>query len=479
MKNHPQKASGLSSYNTLKKIVFVAALLSTHAICANEELLEIQAALSTHANADQEWMITDDDFYDRNQPKEALGKFLMFDKILSGNRNISCATCHHPLAATGDGLSLSVGEGGKGLGVTRDTGRRKHAIVERVPRNAPHLFNLGAKEFQNLFHDGRATVDPPHPSGFNTPAGDDLPNGLDNVLAAQAMFPVTSSTEMAGQAGENSIADAAVEGQLAGHRGVWARLARRLQKIPEYVELFKAAFPDEIQDARDITLVHAANAIAAYEAAAWRCTNSAFDQFTGGDISALSLKALRGGILFYAKAGCADCHSGKFQTDHQFHAIAIPQLGPGKGDNLSGYSDGHDDFGRERVTNDSTDRFKFRTPSLRQVVLTGPWGHDGAYNDLEAMVRHHLNPRVALNHYDPKQAVLPSRPDLDAIDFIAHNDLTRRQAIANANELDPITLTDEEISDLIAFLQALTDFNCLDLRRDVPSRVPSGLPVME
>ena len=157
----------------------------------------------------------------------------------------------------------------------------------------------------------------------------------------------------------------------------------------------------------------------------------------------------------------------------------MPQIGPGKGDNLSGYFDGHDDFGRERVTKNSLDRFKFRTPSLRQIALTGPWGHDGAYNSLEQMIRHHLDPIRALNHYDTSQAVLPAREDLDIIDFTAYNDVTRRQPIADANELQTNHLTDKQISNLIAFLHALTDFNCVDLRRDVPNRVPSGLTLVE
>jgi cytochrome c peroxidase len=466
-----------------KIIIFIAVVLlftqQVESADSQQGFNELNSALAqvqslVEANREQ-FRVTKADFYPRDEAKENLGKLLFFDKILSGNRNISCATCHHPLTATGDGLSLSVGEGGSGLGVTRNTGKKRHIIHERVPRNATHLFNLGAKEFVTLFHDGRVTVDPHQPSGFNTPAGEILPNGLDNVLAAQAMFPVTSATEMAGQPEENPIAKASAEGNLTK---VWLRLARRLQNIPEYVELFKQVFPT-IKIPKDITYVHVANAIAAFEAAAWQCTNSTFDYLMQGKFNAVSLEVLRGMILFYTNAGCGDCHSGKFQTDHQFHAIAMPQIGPGKGDNLPGYFDGHDDFGRERVTKNFSDRFKFRTPSLRQVALTGPWGHDGAYNSLEQMIRHHLDPVGALDHYDTSQAVLPTREDLNEIDFVAYNDATRRQAIAKANELQTNHLTDEQISNLITFLYALTDFNCIDLRRNVPNHVPSGLPLIE
>ncbi len=427
---------------------------------------------NTFAN---DYLINNEDFYSRHSDKESLGKLLFFDKVLSGNENISCATCHHPLTGTGDGFSLSIGEGGVGLGKTRGTGQGANAIVERVPRNAPPLFNLGAKEFETLFHDGRVTISSEYESGFLSPAGNDLPKGLDNVLAVQAMFPIQSTTEMAGQITENTIGDAATEGKLQGADGVWKQLTKRLQAIPEYVELFKAAFPEKIGQAEDITMVHAANAIAAYEASAWRCTNSAFDQYVKGSTDAVSPKAIKGGELFYGKANCASCHGGKFQTDHQFYAIGIPQVGPGKGDGIGGYAD----YGREQVTGNREDRFKFRTPSLRQVVLTGPWGHDGAYDDLEQMVRHHLNATDALNNYDTNQAVLCPREDLDKVDFAFHQDLSQRQILEEAIEIEPIELTDSEVSDLMAFLYALTDFQCLNLRHTIPTSVPSGLPLAE
>lgn len=412
-----------------------------------------------------------------NDKVSKLGKLLFFDKILSGNQNISCATCHHPMAALGDGLSLPVGAGGTGLGLTRETSNKAgQAIVERVPRNAPHIFVLGNTEFTEFFHDGRLAVDATQPSGFLSPAGENLPNGLKNALAAQAMFPVTSAAEMAGQPGENPIADATAQGNLAGAGGVWELLANRLKNNAEYVQLFINAF-DDVNSADDITFVHAANAISEFETNTWQCNNTPLDQYLNtGSLDNVSPKVLRGGQLFYGKANCASCHSGTFQTDHQYHAIAMPQIGPGKGDGV----DGHDDFGRERVTGKQEDRYKFRTPTLRQVAWTGPWGHNGAYNSLEAVVRHHLNPVESLNNYDPTQAVLISREDLDETDFIAHNDTSRRQAIADANELAPIELSDEEVSDLLEFLTVgLTDTSCVDLRRDIPKRLPSGLPVAD
>lgn len=421
--------------------------------------------------------ITDVDYHDNGAPnldKVELGKQLFFDKILSGNKNISCATCHHALTDTGDGLSLPVGEGGKGLGVTRDTGFGASAVVERVPRNAPPVFNLGARQFWRMFDDGRVELDPTQPSGFMSPAGDSLPLNLDNVLAVQAMFPVTASAEMAGQLGENPIANAAALGQLAGPGGVWDQLAGRLKSIPEYVGMFVEAFED-IDSTNDITYAHAANAIAAFEAAAWRFDNSPFDRYLRGEKQAMSKTEIKGMKLFYGRAGCSDCHSGVFQTDHAFHAIAMPQIGPGKGDGF----DGHEDFGRERVTNSIEDRYKFRTPTLRNVALTGPWGHDGAYNTLQGIVEHHLNPVEGILNYDRNQAVLPSRTDLNALDFVVLDDPTRVGYIAGVNELEPVRLKNKELQYLLDFLHALTDPAAIDLRSDVPKVVPSGLPLAD
>ena len=433
--------------------------------------------------------VTDADYREHSAEKVELGRKLMFDKILSGNRNISCATCHHSLTDTGDGLSLPVGEGGRGLGVTRDTGSDSDAIHERVPRNAPPVFNLGAHEFTVLFHDGRVEVDPSSPSGCMTPAGDALPNTLENVLACQAMFPVTSPAEMAGQVdehgiAENEIAAAAATGNLAGPGGVWDLLAQRLQAIPEYVTLFQAAFPDDVLVKEDITYAHAANAIAAFEGTNWRADNSPFDRYLRGDRKAMSKDAVAGMKLFYQGkergAACADCHSGKFQTDHSFHAIAMPQIGPGKGDGFMG----QEDYGREPVSLDPADRYAFRTPTLRNVALTAPYGHSGCYDNLRAVVEHHIDAVIdavnTLESYEPGQAVLPSRPDLDAIDFMVMNDEDSMDAIAAAAyDMPMMNYSDEDVDRIIDFLHALTDPASIDLRNDTPASVPSGLTLAE
>lgn len=444
------------------------------------------AMASDDKDKDSDFPEPDYDFRTPSADKVELGRNLMFDKILSGNKNISCGTCHHSLADTGDGLSLPVGEGGAGLGVTRNVGSGADLVVERVPRNAPPVFNLGDTSFHTLFHDGRVTTvgGEGFPSGCKTPAGDDLPDNLENVLACQAMFPVTSATEMAGQAGENSIADAADAGNLAGSGGVWEQLAERLQAIPEYVDMFIAAFPGDVLSAGDITYAHAANAISAFEGESWRADNSPFDQYTRGDKKAMSKNAEKGMKLFYKGDGtgnsCASCHSGLYQTDQQFHAIAMPQIGSGRGSNSPGKTGGHEDFGREQVTDDPADTLKFRTPTLRNVALTAPYGHGGAYDTLRAVVEHHVNAVDSLYDYNNhRQAVLPTHPTLDEENYIAMDDPDRVDFIADHNELYPMAYSSKDIDRIMDFLNALTDPASLDLRsdQDVVNGVPSGLPL--
>lgn len=459
--------------------------------------------------------VADRDYHDDGTPDRAkveLGRALFFDKILSGNRNISCATCHHPSLASGDGLALPLGEGPAGLGPDRQPGSyAERAVHGRVPRNSPALFNVGAKEFERLFHDGRVEVDVDgnYDAGFITPAKWKLPAGLDNVLAAQALFPVTSPVEMAGDKGENPIADAVFANNAAGAGGAWQLLAERLQQIDEYVRLFRAAFPDAVKAREDISYVLAANAIAAFEISEFRADRSAFDAYLRGDTSQLSQSAERGMKLFYSEAGCGDCHAGKFQTDHDFHAIAMPQIGPGKGDGTdgefwrkTGLKLALEDYGRGRVTFRTEDRYKFRTPSLRNVANTAPYGHAGAYTSLEAVLRHHLDPVASLHSYEPPATLLtplqnvleltadgarfsqsflsaPRQQGFAQSDTWVQRSDRLRGYIAAANELQPVDLSDRQVDDLLAFLESLTDPRAETLDYLVPQTVPSGLPVRD
>ncbi|WP_300056210.1 cytochrome c peroxidase [uncultured Roseobacter sp.] len=487
------------------------SLLSSVAIAlvlATKPLDPVRAGGGDHSEIDLPRPLVNSDFLYEGAPPDALvdlGRTLFFDPILSGNRNISCGTCHDPARGTGDDLSLSIGEGGTGFG--RD--RRTHdGVVSRIPRNAQPLWNIGAKEYTAMFHDGRLEPDPAatFASGFWSPAREDLPVGLDSLLAAQAMFPVISHTEMAGQKGENAVATAVAEDRL---QDAWDLLAARLAEIPGYVEMFTRAFADEhdaLVPADTVTFVNAARALAAFQSVAFRSDASPFDRWLSGEADALDPEAKLGMQLFYGDAGCSGCHSGPLLTDHGFHAIAMPQIGPGKGHGedtgywrASGFMARLEDEGRYRVTFDADDLFAFRTPSLRNVSLTGPWGHDGAFGKLEDVVRHHFDPVTSLAECDVAGADLPpldhvieatgfgselifrplnpARREAFALrDVWVQQSHALRARIAAANTLAPQSRSEAEVAALVAFLESLTDPSAIDRSDLVPMHVPSGLP---
>src|SRR5262245_17446217 len=125
----------------------------------------------------------------QNPAQVALGRALLFDKILSGNRDVSCATCHEPALHMTDGLPLAVGTGGSGSGVMRTLGPGRSF----VPRNSPTLLNAGLG-LSYIFWDGRL-------GRFNPPIPDVPVSPDPNIIAAQAMLPVLNRREMTGERG--------------------------------------------------------------------------------------------------------------------------------------------------------------------------------------------------------------------------------------------------------------------------------------
>jgi len=419
--------------------------------------------------ADLPTPVTDADYTAIDRAQAELGQLLYYDPILSGNRNIACATCHHPRFGTSDGLSLGLGEGAIGLGPDRHVGATD-VPEQRIPRNAPGLFNLGAKEFTILFDDGRIEADPSRPSGIRSPLEDDMMTGFSGVLSAQTMFPVLAQDEMAGNVSENDVSKLARQGRITGPGGAWETIAKRVEAIPEYRRLFDAAFPD-IAAGRPIAFTDIANVLAAFMAFEWRSDTSPFDATLRGE-GALTGDAATGMELFYGKAGCSTCHSGPFQSDQKFHAMGVPQIGPGKHERFESTAA---DEGRMRVSNRPEDAYAFRTPSLRNVMATGPYGHDGAYRSLRDFVVAHLDPANAMATYDRNQAVLPDLPN--AQDWNALISAEDVAAIVAAVKQPAIALSGDEVTQILAFLESLSDPAALTGRLGVPVSVPSGLPV--
>jgi cytochrome c peroxidase len=386
------------------------------------------------------------------QPLVLLGRLLAFDPILSGGRDISCMTCHVPAFATGDGKSLAVGQGGVGLGPDRS-----HPKGVFIPRNAPPLFNLAA--MRALFWDGRVEV---NSREFRTPAGGQITPEMARVFefgatSALALFPVTNRAEMRGLTG-NELATIPDDSVTA----IWTGLMARLGSVPEYRALFEAAYPGTSFD--QMTFAHASNAIGAFFVEDLTLTNAPWDRFVAGDDQALTPKQLEGAKTFLGLR-CVQCHNGPTFSDQDFHNVAVAQVGPGQGNGPSGF----DDFGRMNVSGDEADRYRFRTTPLRNVELTGPYGHDGSIVGLRAFIEHYSESHTKLLEFDPGQLEPALRATLvpNAADILA-----RRDPI-----LDGVVLPDDIVDKLMDYMSALTDDAARTLKQLTPQRVPSGLPV--
>lgn len=382
-----------------------------------------------------------------------LGQALAFDKELSGNRDISCMTCHLPQFGTGDARSLSIGQGASGLAANRI-----HPDGAFIPRNAPPLFNLTA--LASMFWDGRVTTDAQ--GRFHTPAGGQLTPEMTRVfefgpVSALPLFPVLSREEMRA-AGGNELAAIADDDNQA----VWRGLMRRLGRFPEYRRMFEAAYPGTRFER--MTFAHAANAIAGFLVDQFSFTRTPWDRFLAGDDDALSRAQLEGAQTFMS-IRCSLCHNGPAFTDNQFHNVAVAQFGPGKGNGPSG----RDDFGRMNVTGLLADQYRFRTTPLRNVTLTGPYGHDGAIARLRDFIAHYSESDLKLRSFD-----------VATLEPLLRNSLVpNAEAVIAARDtiIKGVVLPDATVDQLVAFMTALTDPAAVDLRRTVPRRVPSGLPV--
>jgi cytochrome c peroxidase len=261
-----------------------------------------------------------------------LGKFLFFDPRLSGDGGVSCDTCHDPAKGWGDGKPLSTGYPGS-----------------EYFRNAQTLLN--AAYHKRNYWDGRM-------------AGSDLPTLVrDHLTEAHFMQ---------------------VDGRL---------MAERLKQVPEYVVMFDRAFGGEPNFGRTL------NAVAAFIRTI-TSKNAPIDRYLGGAQTALSAESRRGLDLFQRKAGCVQCHGGPLFSDGKFHAIGVaenPAIFADPFRHISfrrffrtlgapGVESYRDDPGLFGVTKDPRDRGKFRTPSLRELVHTAPYMHNGRLATLEDVV---------------------------------------------------------------------------------------------
>jgi len=184
------------------------------------------------------------------------------------------------------------------------------------------------------------------------------------------------------------------------------QLVAKLRKIKGYQQQFRHSFGTEV------TLQGIADAIAAFERTLIS-TNSDFDRYMLGDARAMNQAAIRGMAIFKGKARCILCHNGPNFTDNKFHNLGVPQVGPQK-----------EDVGRYEVTHREHDRGAFKTPTLRSIIDTSPYMHDGVFLSLE-----------------------------EVIDFLDEGGGPNPHL---SPFVKPLGLTPDEKADLVAFLEALT-----------------------
>lgn len=405
-----------------------------------------------------------------SSPKAQLGMQLFFTKALGGNKDAACASCHHPVLGGGDSLSLSIGIEAVnpdllGPGRMHSVNGTNYDGGPTVARNAPTTFNIGMWD-RALLHDGRIeSLDrTPNANGQgdrirtpDVPFGTPDPNAGPNLTAAQSRFPITALTEMRGFSFEAGKSNDAVRNHLA------ARL--RNEYIDElangaWLEAFRIGFDRPFAEAAElITYDNIADALGEYERSQV-FVNNPWKHYVEGYNNALSEQQKRGALLFFKSYGegganCAACHRGDFFTDEKFYNIAMPQIGRGKEDNNGLTTTA--DFGRFRESQSPEDLYAFRTPTLLNVEVTGPWGHDGAYTTLEGIVRHHLNPAEAILNYDLAQLDNGVQTSDWGTNTLLALQVLRQNRQNGLFTIQDISLSVQEIADLVAFLKALTD----------------------
>jgi len=362
-----------------------------------------------------------------------IGDIIFNTKILSGDKDVSCSTCHLDNKALTDGLALAIGVGGEGEG---DKRLGSDGII--VPRNTFTLFGRANRNYQTFFWDGRIQEEK---GRIISPIGEGYSLGFDSALAVASSMPILARDEFLGvmsmfNNNQNiyHVEDAYYKDKIPAIEKV---LVERLKEDndPDIIKLI-SAMKEVGYHPNDLSLPLIGNSLASFIATkVSKCEPSDWDNYISGNLSALTKKQKDGALIFYGKGRCAACHNGSLFSDMKYHSIGVPQ---GRfGTHING-----SDIGRAQVTFKQEDRFKFRTPSLIKVKDTPPYGHNGKLKTLDAMVLYHINPipYFTENDFDGEKQrftygkILSSRSSV-----LGHIDITE----------------DTEFKALIEFLKAL------------------------
>ena len=267
--------------------------------------------------------------------KVELGRLLFWDPILSGNRQVACATCHHPQFGYAENLDLSIGVDGAGLGEAR-----RFVATDPIPfvkRNSQTILNTA---FNGI--DLQGGYDPATAPMF----WDVRARGLE----AQALLPILTFDEMRGHAYPEEDAVTTVVARLAA--------------IPEYRSLFAGAF----EGAAPVSAENLGKALAAFQRSLI-ANNSPYDRYMRGEAGAMTPLQIRG-MRHFQREGCINCHNGPMFSDYQLHVLGI-----------------RDNRKLQASDAGSVDEpYAFRTPSLRNLAYTAPYMHNGLFPTLEDVI---------------------------------------------------------------------------------------------
>ena len=392
-----------------------------------------------------------------------LGRLAFHDSLLGLNDDNSCSGCHSAPLGFGDSQSIAIGVENNNIVGPDRTGPRNQRRTPLLLNNVFYPALMWNSRFNSVSgdpFDNGAGFQFPLPEGFSLSA-------LPHLLTAQAFIPVTEKPEMTGF-------HPSVPGT---NDGIRAAVVERLNANAEYRQLFGKSFP-EVKSGGAITYEMLARAIAEFEFTLV-FADAPIDKFARGQKNALTNDEKRGALIFFGFGNCTSCHAVSGQSNEMFsdfrqHVAGIPQIAPSVGNVTFDGPGANEDFGLEQVTGNPNDRYAFRTSPLRNLALQPSFFHNGAFTRLEDAVRYHLNAVGSAPSYSPVAAGVdadlqgpqgPIAPVLARID----------PALAT-----PVTLSDDEFRQLIAFLRnALLDprANPHDLRKLVPARVPSGRPI--
>ncbi len=369
-----------------------------------------------------------------------LGGQLFSDTLLSGPKDIACMTCHHPMYGTGDGLAFPIGTGGSGSGPYR---KQHRGLLSK--RNSQPLLNLGYPEIEHMFWDGRVHRNPitgelqtPEPAlNGPQPLLKKVADVFTNSASVQAIFPIVNDAEMRGK--NNDIADAASDVES------WERVMKRLiegEGKNKYVALFKAAYPDAVE----YNIGHVGEAIGSFIKDQFHVADTPYDRYLKGNLNALTDAEKRGLIAFDERGKCMQCHNGPHLSNFLFKTVATPQF------NSDTVAEPYDE-GRFEVTGVKSDLFKFKTPALRNLALTAPYMHNGAFATIEEAVDHYNDPKQGLEDFTLAQVDLSNYTDNFVIDRDPKRNKLRVNLISIGEVRRGIHLTDQERADLIEFLK--------------------------